>query len=99
MRTIVAAALLAAVASTALADGETRLDVELGKKREIPVESARGWFCDDPSLVTAEVITRDNRNYWVVTGAKLGTTNCRVGTDPSAPFYVFSLHVLPAKKR
>ena len=86
--------------STALADGEIRLDVELGKKLEVDVGIARGWMCDDPSLVTAELVTRDDRNIWIVSGAKLGHTLCRVGTDPSLPrYYLFDLHVVEPKSK
>ncbi len=95
---LVAAALLFA-STSALADGEIRIDLELGKKREIDVGYVRGWMCDDPSLVTADMVTKDERNYWVVTGVKLGSTTCRVGTDPLAGHYVFAVRVVPAKKR
>jgi len=88
------------VSTTALADGEIKLEVQLGKKVTRDVGYARGWFCDDPSLVQADIYTKDDRNYWTVTGAKLGTTNCRVGTLPNTPvYYVFEVHVVPAKKR
>ncbi|HTR50226.1 MAG TPA: hypothetical protein VMJ10_05920 [Kofleriaceae bacterium] len=93
-------ALLVLASSVALADGEIRLDVELGKQVEVDVGYVRGWMCDDPSLVTAEIVTREDRNVWIVTGAKLGHTLCRVGTDPTMPrHYVFDLHVVEPKPR
>lgn len=95
----ISAIALVLVSTAALADGEIRLDLELGKTRDVDVGYARGWLCDDPSLVTADMVTRDDHNYWVVTGAKLGATTCRVGTDPLAAHYVFSVHVVAAKKR
>ncbi len=90
---------LGLLSSVALAEGEVRLSVELGKRVEVNVGYARGWFCDDPSLIQADLVTRDDHNVWIVTGAKLGQTMCRVGTDAYAPAYVFDLHVVPAKKK
>jgi len=92
----IAALLVAAIAQ---AQGGRQLDVPLGKTVEVKVDYARGWMCDDPSLVDAEMITRDDSNYWRVTGKKLGSTQCRVGTDPAqVPSIVFDLHVVPPKK-
>jgi hypothetical protein len=93
-----AIAMCVLAAGVARADGK-RVDVELAKTIEIKVDYARGWLCDDASLVKADVVTRDDVNFWVVTGAKLGATTCRVGTDPSLPSYVFDVHVVPARKR
>jgi hypothetical protein len=87
--------LLSAV--VAYADGN-RLDLEISKTVERDVAIATGWFCDDPTLVSAELVTRGERNVWVVRGVKVGTTQCRVGTDPSRPVFVYEVHVLPAKK-
>jgi len=88
------------VTGSALADGEIRLDVELGKTVERDVGYARGWFCDDTSLVTADLVTRADHNFFVVTGAKLGSTNCRVGTNPATPpFYVFHVVVSPRRAK
>ena len=84
------------IASTALADG-TRLDVVLGKTVERDVGIATGWFCDDPSLVVADLVTRGDHNVWIVSGSKVGTTQCRVGTDVSRPSYVFEVHVVPKR--
>jgi hypothetical protein len=94
-----AALALLVLAGTALADGEIPLEVELGKKIERNVGYARGWFCDDPTLVQADLVTRGDHNVWIVTGAKLGHTLCRVGTDAYAGAYVFDLHVVAAKKK
>ena len=92
--------LLLLLSPSALADGEIKLEVQLGKKVTRDVGYARGWFCDDPTLVDAEIYPKDDHNYWAVTGAKLGTTNCRVGTQPYTPvYYVFEVHIVPAKKR
>ena len=89
---------LVVVSSVALADGD-RLDVEVGKTVERDGGYARGgWFCDDPSLITAELVTRDDHNVWIVTGVKVGSTQCRVGTEMHRPYVVFDVHVVPAKK-
>jgi hypothetical protein len=94
----VAGLLVVVIAGGARADG-TAIDVQLGKTLEVKVGYARGWMCDDTSLLDAEVVTRGDTNYWRVTGKKLGATTCRVGTDPSAvPSYLFNLRVVPAKK-
>jgi hypothetical protein len=92
-------ALVAAASAVARADGEIPIEVELGKTTELNVHSARGWFCDDPSLVQAELVTRDDTNVWRVAGAKLGSTMCRVGTTPGLPYYVFAVKVVEPKKR
>jgi hypothetical protein len=84
--------------AVAMAGDIPRVDVELGKSVEKDVQAARGWMCDDPSLITADLVTRDNRNVWTVTGVKLGHTLCRVGTDQYGPHYVFDLHVVPKKR-
>ena len=95
-----AVALLLLAASIAHADDQPpRLDVELGKTIERNVGYARGWLCDDPTLVKAELVTRDDVNYWIVTGEKLGSTTCRVGTEPGRPSQVFDVVVIPAKKK
>jgi hypothetical protein len=99
MRRLASIALLLAVTTVATADGETPLEVELGKTVEVNVHSARGWFCDDPSLVQAEVVTRDNTNVFRIAGASLGTTMCRVGTNPALVHYVFAVRVVEPKKR
>jgi hypothetical protein len=93
------ALLLVLASGLAHADGEIPLSIELGKRVEVNVGYARGYFCDDPSLIQAEVVNRGDYNVWVVTGAKLGQTLCRVGTDPYAPARVFDLRVVPAKKK
>lgn len=92
-------ALVLAVAAVARADGEVPLEVELGKTVEVNVHSARGFFCDDPSLVQADVVTRDNTNVFRVAGASLGTTLCRVGTNPALLHYVFAVRVVEPKKK
>jgi hypothetical protein len=92
-------AIILAIGAVAGADGETPLEVELGKTVEVNVHSARGWFCDDPSLVQAELVSRDNTNVFRVAGASLGTTVCRVGTNPALLHYVFSVRIVEAKKQ
>lgn len=102
MRHLLAALL---VTGTAFADGiqvpgdYPRVDVEVGKTVEHAVGYYRGrWFCDDPSLLSAELITRANTNYFVVTGVKVGSTQCRVGTELEG-FTVMNVYVAAAKPK
>jgi hypothetical protein len=71
-----------------------RVDVEVGKSVERDVGYARGgWFCDDTTLVTGELYTRDDHNFWNITGVKAGSTQCRVGMDLHRPYVVFDVVV------
>ncbi len=91
---------LCVLAASAAADGERPLSIELGKTVQVDVGYARGWMCDDPSLVEADLVTRGDHNVWVVRGAKLGQTLCRVGTQPLTPvYYVFDVRVVAAKRK
>jgi hypothetical protein len=96
MRCVVA---LLVIAGAAWADDGPSITIEVGKTTERDVGIARGWFCDDASLVSADLITRANRNIWVVTGVKEGTTQCRVGTDTARVAYVFDVRVVPKRAR
>jgi hypothetical protein len=74
--------------------GTIGVDVVVGKTVEIDVGYARGLRCDDTSIVRADVITRNDHNYFVVTGVQAGRTQCRVGTSLSTPpWFVFDVHV------
>ena len=75
------------------------LSVEVGKTVERRVDNAIGWFCDDPSLVEASLVTEDDVNYWRVKGVKVGTTQCRVGTDPTRSTTVFDVTVKRARAK
>jgi hypothetical protein len=96
---LVSAIALMTVSGFALADGSSVV-VAVGTQTERVVGNAHGWFCDDSTLVDAKIETRGELNYWVVTGVKLGTTQCRVGTDTSRASFVFDVTVIakPAKK-
>lgn len=74
-------------------DGATALTVSIGKTVERDVGNASGWFCDEPSLIDAQLVTRGERNVWIVTGKKAGTTQCRVGTDVSRASFLFDVTV------
>jgi hypothetical protein len=94
--------LSAAVSAAAFADGilvpgdYPKVTVEVGKTVEQNVGIRRGaWFCDDATLLTADLITRGDSNYWVVTGVKAGSTQCRVGTDREG-YSVFDVYVTAA---
>ncbi len=87
------------LASTAFADEPLRVDVEVGATVEKNVQYARGYMCDDPSLVSAEMVTRDDHNVWIVKGVKVGKTLCRVGVDKLQASYVFDVRVVPARQK
>jgi hypothetical protein len=83
---------------TGTGDG-VALSVEVGRTTERAVGNANGWFCDDPSLIKAAIVTRGDVNYWVVTGLEVGATQCRVGTDPSRSTVVFDVTVKRASSK
>jgi opacity protein-like surface antigen len=101
-RLLAAALVLASLASGAAADGilvagdYPRVDVVVGKTVEQNVGYHRyRWFCDDPSLLTGDLITKGDANYFVITGVKAGSTQCRVGTDREG-FTVLNVFVAAA---
>jgi len=87
------------VVGTAHAEDTPRVDIELGATVEKNVAYARGWMCDDPSLLTAQMVTRDDHNAWIAKGVKIGETTCRVGLDHTRVYYVFDVHVVPKRTR
>jgi hypothetical protein len=89
---LILASLAVAASAHAAGDG-IALTLELGRTTNRNVGNATGWFCDDPNLVEAAIQTREDVNYWVVTGVQVGSTQCRVGTDPSRASYVFDVTV------
>ena len=93
-------ALASVVATASLAWGQTgapsgsgAITVEVGDQAEAWVADANGWFCDDPSLLRAIIVTERDLNHWVVEGVKPGRTTCRVGTDLGRASYVFAITV------
>lgn len=84
---------VAALGTPAAAEGEAALSVEVGATIEQNVGNAIGWFCDDPSLIDANLVTRGDVNYWVLTGVKPGATKCRVGTSFGRAHFVFDVTV------
>lgn len=77
-----------------------KLEVEVGKTVEVEVGLVRGgWFCDDPAVVTAELVTRDDHNVWRVTGVRRGTTACRVGVEEQRAPRRFAVSVIAPKAR
>jgi hypothetical protein len=73
-----------------------RIEVEVGKTVERDVGVLRGFFCDDASLIAGDLVTRGQTNVWIVTGAKVGTTQCRVG-DHTRPALLFDVIVKAPK--
>jgi hypothetical protein len=90
------AVLLVLVAGSARADG-TVLEVPVGDTVQQGVGYAIGVRCDDNTIVTVEMTTKNNTNVAVFTGVKEGTTQCRVGTDVTRASYLFDVHVVPPK--
>ena len=95
---LVAAACVVTAGSPSHGDGRV-LTVEVGAKVRRPVDNAIGWFCDDPTLLHAHIVTEGQDNYWVVEGVKAGSTQCRVGTDPSRATFVFDVTVKRASAK
>jgi hypothetical protein len=87
------------IAATARAGEITKVEVEVGQTVEANVSYARGWMCDDPSLISADLVTRDDHNVWIVKGVKIGHTQCRVGLEQSRVSYVFDLAVKAKRQR
>ena len=91
--------LLAQLADAPMADAKpTALAVTVGETVQREAGSAIGYRCDDPTLVTLELRTVGERNILSVTGVKVGTTQCRVGTDPHRPSTLYEVTVAKAKK-
>ncbi|HEX5061261.1 MAG TPA: hypothetical protein VFV99_17965 [Kofleriaceae bacterium] len=94
MKVVVVLAVLLASAEAFATVG--RIDVAVDDTTRVPVGDAIGWFCDDPSLIAASIVTQGTYNEWVVTGAKEGVTQCRIGNVASGRATVFiEVHVLP----
>ena len=72
------------VASDASADpvvGETTLEVLVGSTVSIDVGFARGFMCDDTTIVRGELrAASPTSNRLYLTGLHRGTTLCRAGT-------------------
>lgn len=70
--------------------------IAVGETRVIEVGFARMHFCDDVSIVQAEMRDKTvETNVFVVKGLEPGTTDCRVGLDPAdgRPSYLFGVTV------
>jgi len=85
--------LIAHAAQNAEADGSGRVELEVGQTIELEVGNALGWFCDAPSVVSAQIVTYEGYNTWVVTGVENGATLCRVGTTLGRASYLFEVIV------
>jgi hypothetical protein len=91
-RGLAALLLLGAVAHADPPPAPNKLEVEVGKTVERDVGLLRGYFCDNASLISAQLVTRNNVNVWIVTGMKVGKTQCRVG-DYTRPALLFDVTV------
>jgi hypothetical protein len=69
------------VASADPVVGETAVAVGVGKTVSLDVGYARGLFCDDLTVVRAELRAGTPTSNWLyITGLRQGATLCRVGT-------------------
>jgi hypothetical protein len=77
-----------------------RIEVAVGQTVERDVGFAIGLLCDDLTIAHFELrASTPESNTFSVTGVKEGTTNCRVGTAPSRPSYVFEIRIVAARRR
>jgi hypothetical protein len=93
VKVVVVLAVLLASANAFAISG--RLDVAVDDTSDVPVGNAVGWFCDDPSLIAAALVSHGNYNVWVVTGVKEGVTQCRIGTELGRATIFIEVHVTP----
>lgn len=95
MRWLLLVAIL--VPAIAVADEERiKVTITVGETREIEVGFARMHYCDDTSIVEAEMRDKTSEtNVFVVKGLKAGTTECRVGLDAAdgRPSFLYSITV------
>jgi len=95
-----AIAIVCLLGGLARADDPIRIEVAVGDTVERDVGFAMGLMCDDLSVIRAELVTStSDSNSFRVTGLVEGTTTCRVGTAPTRPAYVFSVHVMASRRR
>ncbi|MFT3692602.1 MAG: hypothetical protein QM831_05645 [Kofleriaceae bacterium] len=94
----VVAIAMPASADIAVPGDYPKLTVAVGKTVEQNVQKARGrWFCDDPSILSADLVTRGDSNIWIVTGKQVGSTQCRIGDQLTGPSIVFNVYVVEKK--
>lgn len=101
MKQLVAALVLCASATLALAEDRIAVTVRVGETVTTEVGYAMGFFCDDEKVVRGEMRNKDaNTNVFAVTGLATGTTLCRAGTVTveNRPTYLFEITVAPAAK-
>jgi len=86
---------LVATATANASETIGRVDVAVDDTEMVPVGNAIGWFCDDPTLIAATMVSRGSYNEWVITGVKEGVTQCRIGTELGRASIFIEVHVLP----
>ncbi|CAN5664284.1 hypothetical protein BH11MYX1_BH11MYX1_44140 [soil metagenome] len=100
LRIAIASLLLSnlAVADGILVQGDNpKVTVAVGKTVEYGVGIRRGgWMCDDPALLTGDLVTKGDTNFFVITGVKPGSTQCRVGLEREGGFVVFDVYITAA---
>lgn len=89
------------LAGTAAADDDRIpvIEVAVGKTVEREVGYAIGYLCDDLTIIDVEMKAKTfENNAFVVTGKKVGATQCRVGMDPDRPTILYDVRVVEAPK-
>jgi hypothetical protein len=80
-------------------DGSKRLAVAVDETVEVQVGYMIGFICDDLKLIDASIVTRNDVNVFIVKGLAVGTTQCRVGTDPQRGTVLFDVIVKPKQRQ
>jgi hypothetical protein len=95
MRFAYSALVLFALAAPVAADPGDRIVVTVGQSEQRDVGMARGFSCDDPSLVRVEMKTVSRKsNVATLTGLAEGKTHCRIGTYAGLPSVVVEVVVV-----
>lgn len=95
---VIAVSLVASVRIAASQVSTRKLVVSVGQTREVDVDYKIGVQCDDLQILKPSIVTRGDHNWFVVEGVASGKTQCRVGTDPLRPSYLFDVVVEPPRK-
>jgi hypothetical protein len=94
---VTAAALVGSVHLAVSQVSARKLVVDVGQKREVDVDYKIGIQCDDVEIIKPTIVTRGDHNWFIVEGVSPGKTQCRVGTDPLRPSYLFDVIVQRSK--
>src|SRR5262245_57351654 len=86
--------LTAFLAGAAVAQSTSeRVLLVVGETAEIDVGDRIGFACDDTRILRAGMVTRNGRNLFIVKGVAVGSTWCRIGSQPGLWSYLFEIVV------